>query len=61
MAELNQTALKTLDMTATYDERRRTFDRLRNLSLSDPDLKQAIEDYKNANRAFEKAKAELLK
>lgn len=48
-------------MVGAYDERKRTFDVLRNLSLSDEKRAKAIEDYKRANAEFERQKSALLK
>lgn len=52
---------QTVEMVGAYDERKRTFDVLRNLSLSDEKRAKAIEDYKRANAEFERQKSALLK
>lgn len=61
MAEMTKLGEATRDFVAAYDERTRTFNVLRSLTLDDEARKEAVENYKAANRAFEAAKAALLK
>lgn len=57
----NRHSALTSELTGSYDERKRTFDALRNPMLSEDERKAAIDTYKAANRAFEAAKAAILK
>jgi hypothetical protein len=61
MPELSKLAEKTVNTTSAWDERKRLFDRLRDLTLNDEDRKKAIEAYKVADREFTAAKTDLLK
>lgn len=51
----------TSELTAAYDERKRTFDALRDPMLDEMQRQVAIDAYKKANRTFEAAKNALLK
>lgn len=59
--ETSKLQQQTIDMTGAYDERKRTFDVLRNLSLDDEKRAAAVEAYKRANAEFERQKSALLK
>ena len=50
-----------LDMIAAYNERRRTFEALGNTNLSDDGRKAALESYRDAAAAFDKARADVLR
>ena len=51
----------TIELTSAWDERKRTFDRLRLLTLNDNDRKQALTEYKTAVEVFAKARRDALK
>jgi hypothetical protein len=59
--ELSNLAHVTNDFTAAWDERKRLFERLRDLRLNDDDRKAAIADYKKACKHFDELRAALLK
>ena len=61
MAELSKIAQSTTDMIAAYDERKRTFDALRDLSMDDEKRAAAVEAYKKADREFNAAKNAVIK
>ena len=57
----NKLSELTAEVTAAYDERKRTFDALRDPMLDETQRQVAIDAYKKANRTFEAAKNALLK
>jgi len=58
-----QTKLQAADieMVAAYDERKRLFDRLRDLRLNDEDRAQVRSDYAAAAKRFDELRAKLVK
>lgn len=52
---------QTADLIGSYDERRRTFDALRDQTMDDTKRQAAIDAYKKANAEFERQKAATLK
>lgn len=61
MAELSKLAQATIELTGAWDERKRTFDRLRDLKLSDEDRQKALADYTEASAHFEKLRSAVVK
>ncbi len=61
MPELSKLAEQTVELTSKWDERKRTFEQLRRLDLSDEARKEAIEAYKRADREFTTAKNAVIK
>lgn len=59
MAELSKLAARTADVTAAYDERKRLFDKLRDLELSDEDRAKTIDEYKQAGKHFDELRSKL--
>lgn len=61
MPELTKLGALTNDYTGAYDERTRTFNDLRNLSTDDERRAEQITAYQEAAKAFETARAAILK
>lgn len=59
MPELSKLAQKTNDLTSAYDERKRTFDKLRDLNLTDEQRTAAIDDYIAAAKHFDDLRAKF--
>jgi hypothetical protein len=52
---------QTTAFTAAWDERKRTFDRLRDLRLTDEARTEAIADYKAALKTFDEQRAKITR
>lgn len=61
MSDTNRTTKAQLDLIATWDERKRLFEKMRDQRLTDEDREALATEYKAACRAFEKAKQEATK
>lgn len=51
---------KTIDYVAAYDERKRLFERLRDLRLDDAARQTAVEEYAAAAAKFDKLRSDIV-
>lgn len=49
------------DLTSAYDERKRLFDKLRNLNLDDDAITAIVKEYGQAAKEFDNQRANLIK
>lgn len=61
MPELSDHAKNHVDLVGAYDERKRLFDRLRDLNLNDEDRKTAEADYLKAAANFDTLRSNVGK
>lgn len=61
MPKLSKLQEQTVNLTAAYDERKRLFDKLPDLRLTDVDRATAIADNKAAAVEFDKLRAAITK
>lgn len=59
--DISKAARQHVEMASAWDERKRTFDRLRDLRLTDEDRTAALEEYRAASKLFDDARATTLK
>lgn len=61
MADLSKLAQRTVELTSAWDERKRLFDRLRDLKMDDDARATAIKDYAAAAKHFEDLRSSFTK
>lgn len=60
MADLTQLAQSHIDLTSAYDERKRLFDKLRNLYLDDDARQEAVAEYAVAAERFDTLRTMII-
>lgn len=60
MADLTQLAQSHIDLTSAYDERKRLFDKLRNLNLDEGERLEVAKEYVAAADLFDTLRSGIL-
>jgi hypothetical protein len=61
MPELSKLTQQTVDLTSAYDDRKRLFDRLRDLKMNDEARAEALKLYETAAKHFDKLRSTIVK